>query len=491
MQCLLARILLLPLLLVLVLLRRPAHARLQRRPPDARAVALQQMANAAIAGGAPSITIKGGAYHFSDANFEVLGARKLAMLAPEPVVLWFSASAGVNITNSEDLSFGNWTIDNEDFAAERPNDGGVQLLSAPVKKSDTIITLNLLNCTRVTVSDVNISRGYNMIVTAFNGGGDHHFTRVRFQPSLKRLTRDAIHFSDQRVGPTIEDSVIGYTGDDLFNIHTTLMLVVKCETPTSCVLVNPHLHGPEMMNTVYHTNCVLQNLRPHEDRMSFFKFPSETFATERYGGATGASLTVAGARRVTEQAVLAEAATLVPELACKQKLNPVSMVGNETIPFFAWDVWHVEFEGGHVPAGVGRTALVQIDTISNAGTIIRNSLLTDTNCNLGRFKSSDSVIEGNTFRNADIKNLELAWLPQFFEGPVILHNVSVANNVVQGEGPVPIHCGPFCGSQTCLYGAGDRPVGSWSEQGCAQCPDCHAGETQWTKNIRLMNNTFE
>eukprot|EP01052_Picozoa_sp_SAG31_P052225 SAG31_NODE_12792_length_916_cov_1.456548_1_plen_157_part_01 len=157
MQCLLARI----LLLLLSLLLRLAQARLQRSPPDARAVALQQMVDAAIAGGAPSITIKGGAYHFSDANFEVFGARKLAMLAPEPVVLWFSASAGVNITNSEDLSFGNWTIDNENFAAEHSNNGGVQLLPAPAKKSDTIVTLNLLNCTRVSVSDVNISRGYN------------------------------------------------------------------------------------------------------------------------------------------------------------------------------------------------------------------------------------------------------------------------------------------------------------------------------------------
>ena len=56
---------------------------------------------------------------------------------------------------------------------------------------------------------------------------------------------------------------------------------------------------------------------------------------------------------------------------------------------------------------------------------------TDTNCNLGRYKSSHSVIEGNVFRNAKIQSLELAWLPQFFEGPVILENVSVRSLLIQ------------------------------------------------------------
>ena len=53
------------------------------------------------------------------------------------------------------------------------------------------------------------------------------------------------------------------------------------------------------------------------------------------------------------------------------KLNPVSMT-NGTVGFEAWDVWRVEF-GTAPPAGVGRTALVQIDTISNSGTVIQNS----------------------------------------------------------------------------------------------------------------------
>ena len=143
-----------------------------------------------------------------------------------------------------------------------------------------------------------------------------------------------------------------------------------------------------------------------------------------------------------------------------------------------------------VPAGVGRTAMVEINTISNAGTVLRNNRFTDTNCNLGRFKSSHSIIEGNTFQNAKIPSLELAWLPQFFEGPVILSNVSVSRNIIEGEGMQPIHCGPGCGAETCLYDSRDRPTRPWSTTGCPQCPDCFAGDTEWTKDIRLHNNTI-
>jgi hypothetical protein len=78
-----------------------------------------------------------------------------------------------------------------------------------------------------------------------------------------------------------------------------------------------------------------------------------------------------------------------------------------------------------VPAGVGRTAMVQIDTISNAGTVLRNNRFTDTNCNLGRHKSSDSLIVGNTFANAKIPNLELTWLPQVRAKPTSIPALSL------------------------------------------------------------------
>ncbi len=126
-------------------------------------------------------------------------------------------------------------------------------------------------------------------------------------------------------------------------------------------------------------------------------------------------------------------------------------------------------------------------TPSSRASLLRASgsfqVFTDTNCNLGRFKSSHSIIQNNTFRNAKIRSLELSWLPQFFEGPVVLRNVTLADNLIEGEGSHPVHCGPFCGSQSCLYSpTTDQPTGTWNRDGCQQCPDCFdvGGETPWT-----------
>jgi len=257
---------------------------------------------------------------------------------------------------------------------------------------------------------------------------------------------------------------------------------------TSCLMVNPHLSGPESRNTIYGSNSVLEMVEPGMDQMSFFSWPTDTFLTTRYGAR---ALEVAGTERIVNKSLLDEAAKLVPMLAQQGQLNPVSL-SNTTVKFEAWDLWRVEF-AGNVPEGVGLTTLVQIDSISNAGTVLKNNTFTDTNCNLGRLKSSNSLIEGNTFRNADIKSLELSWLPQFFEGPILLSNVTLRGNTFEGAGDHPIHCGPFCGSQQCLYGKSDGPNGTWTKKGCPQCPDCSqvpGGNTFWTKDIRLHNNTI-
>jgi hypothetical protein len=46
-----------------------------------------------------------------------------------------------------------------------------------------------------------------------------------------------------RIGPTIEDSSVGWCGDDFLNIKNTLMLLLRCDSATSCVVINPH--GPD------------------------------------------------------------------------------------------------------------------------------------------------------------------------------------------------------------------------------------------------------
>ena len=127
------------------------------------------------------------------------------------------------------------------------------------------------------------------------------------------------------------------------------------------------------------------------------------------------------------------------------------------------------------PPPVG--TIVTIDTIASAGTRIMHNTFLHNDCNLGRFKSSGGVIQDNTFQQANKANLEITPLPQWFEGPVHVQNILIADNVFIGEGPIlPVHCGPLCENPNCPYSS------------CQQCPTCQH-DTAWTTNITLRNNT--
>eukprot|EP01051_Picozoa_sp_SAG22_P005058 SAG22_NODE_289_length_12942_cov_6.674531_8_plen_554_part_00 len=518
------------------------------------AAQLQRRVDAAIDNGAPSVDVPGGAYLFNSSggtDFLILGASKLEIRALAPVTLWFAGGAGVNITDSTDVQLvgssggggpgagrAGWILDYDPPA------------TAQVKAGST---LNLLNCTRVLAEDVTIRAAPYMAVTAWNGGGAHVFRRLTFEllpfgPTQRNESRpkvglrDATHFSDQRVGPTIEDSIIGFTGDDFFNVHTTLMVVLRCETPKSCLVINPHLFVDIPRNTAYGTNSVMGTVLPG-DKMSFFGWPQADMRASKQGG----PLSVASTEEVTDPELLAEAATLVPELAGDAAAAAAAdsgggLVGagsasrgasggwtqftNKTVGWNAKELWRVHFESA-VPAGVGRAGIITIDTISNAGAKIINTHFINTTCNLGRLKSSNALIQGCTFENARIPNLEITYLPQFFEGPVTISNVTLADNLFLGDGPSPIHCGPLCevrasclllcdflislvrqasfsmhdtSPSPCMQMAGCQDIcdppssnlkcqGTWVKHHCTACPSCDA-DTPWVTGVTLRNNSI-
>ena len=131
---------------------------------------------------------------------------------------------------------------------------------------------------------------------------------------------------------------------------------------------------------------------------------------------TAAPLGVVSTKEVTDPELLAEAATLVPVLRGGgaladgrdefPRVRGWTQFRNHTVSWNAEELWHVEFDG-RVPAGVGRAAMITIDTISNAGARIENTRFVNTTCNLGRIKSSNAVIKGCSFENARIPNLEI------------------------------------------------------------------------------------
>ena len=254
-----------------------------------------------------------------------------------------------------------------------------------------------------------------------------------------------------------------------FNIHTTLMWVLGCEG-SSCLLINPHVSDAPL-NTAYGTNSVMSMLIPG-DVISFFPWPTTEMITSRRPGST---LGVVGATAVRDATTIGRAAALAQSKIGKGAWTQLT---NQTMPFHSSEIWRVTFNRT-VPAAVVATDLAQIDTISNGGARIANTHFVHTTCNLGRFKSSGGSIENCTFTGARIRNLEITWLPQWFEGPIDLHDITVASNVITDEGPSPLHCGPLCEKAGCEV-----------PPACAACPDCEHGATPWVTGLVVRGNVI-
>ena len=83
--------------------------------------------------------------------------------------------------------------------------------------------------------------------------------------------------------------------------------------------------------------------------------------------------------------------------------------------------------------------IVQIAKTMSTQAHIKNSIFENSNGFFGRWKSSNGVLESNTFRgNVVTQELEMLYLPTFYEGPIVLSNVSILNNSFEvRSGSVP------------------------------------------------------
>lgn len=422
------------------------------------ATELQAQVDAAIAERAGAFTIPAGEYNFSTANFNVSGASSLRLRA-EGVKLWFSGTSGMNISNSEDLHVSGLAINCTSCPHGRYGVPG--------------ITYNLLNSSDVVSEDITIHQSTFFSVTAFNGGGGHVFRRFHLPAPASRPPgpdpyahqRDGFHFSDLRRGVTLEDSDGASFGDDFFNAHNSLMLVLRVESPTSLLLINPHVQNVRSgKNTVYGTFCQLENLRAG-DELSFFAM-QEASLFEAVRPLSGACAVAGAPAQVGDAAVVAEATALAKEV----------QTNFSTVSLDASDIWRVTF-AAPVPATVVAGALVNLDSFSTPGTVIRNNNFSDSRYNIGRFKSSGGAIVNNTFSGAGTKNLEITPLLQYFEGPLpLVRDVVVSGNTIVGEGDAPIHCSPFC-SNSCL------------PHTCSRCDLCEH-DAAWTANVTVVGNTI-
>ena len=452
---------------------------------------LQSIVSAAIRSGAASAYIPGGLYRFPHGTSLLIhGASDLAFFVPSPVELIFSGAAGVSIVNSSRISIGNISID----------------YSPVPTKAYSSITYALVNSSDVFTEDLTIYSAPYMAITAFTGGGNHTFRRLRFsrpRPGARWTSqRDAIHFSDVRVGPTIEESSVGFCGDDFLNIKNTLMLLLRCDSASSCIVIDPHVSGEQPIP--FGGTSVLATARPG-DRLSFYGWPNNSMIMPQLGTKYGSEtvthrVTVANLDRLvpsaTTTALVAQAARLEKSLV---GIWPWTSWTNQTMSFGSSELWRVNFSAALPPemwtrSVPDRVTIINIDDISCANSQIRSSNFTDTGSQLGRFKSPGGSIVDNHFDpGSGAYNLEFSALPQWLEGPIKLKGITVSGNVFvhrhsngQAVGSaLPFHCGPRC-EAICLRNKVKQQCMAVSDPPCPTCPNCSV-PTPWAQ-LMLLNN---
>jgi hypothetical protein len=258
------------------------------------AAELQAQMNAAILQRKNEFIIPPGQYNFttvsSTANFEISGAVSMRVVATGVAFLFSCVKSqapalcpGVNIANCDGLNVSGLSIDYYNI----PQASSAHRLGSTFNPGIPGITYNVLNSSDVISEDVTIHNAPYFVVTAFNGGGGHVFRRFHLPGNATHYNhgRDAFHFTDLRRGVVVEDSDGGHCGDDFFNSHNTVMLVLKQESPTSLLVINPHvidMYTKYGKNTIYGANCVLETVRAG-DQMSFFSFTNDKYIVKPLG----------------------------------------------------------------------------------------------------------------------------------------------------------------------------------------------------------------
>ena len=301
------------------------------------------------------------------------------------------------------------------------------------------ITLHMFNSERTVVEDLTIHAAPYMAITSFNGEGGHVLRRVKFAPNEQGQVivaeRDGVHESDVRHGMALEDSTIGFLNDDFMNVHSTMLVVLRCNI-TRCLLINPHVEtGP--IDTTYALNSLLEGARAG-DLMSFFPLlPQGPVHANTPLTPLSSSVVVRSASRETDPALIQEALSFAKQLSANTSLGVKQFAGSG----HPVDLWSVEF-ASTLPRPIPSATLATVDEIGSAGARFVRNHFQNTSCS-ARWKSSNAVIADNTFANA-FHNLEITYLQSYLEGPALISNISIVGNTFYyGEGVNPIHPNPI------------------------------------------------
>jgi hypothetical protein len=356
------------------------------------------------------------------------------------------------------------------------------------------------NSSAVITQDVAVHAAGDMAVQEMDGAGGHTYRRLQIVPRNGRLissNADAFHSSDTDKGPLLEECHFKSMLDDFINIQTTLLFVMSVNG-TRLQLISPHVsdqatdfdeQGRPVVDRWYGTTEPLSRLQPGQ-RLIFY---DPVDFTEMGRGTARSTTTLLAAANEQDLAVAERANALYAAVAgprhpggngmghCNSK-SPTPCVnydwsslsgdGLTKLPIGVWNssVYAVELEQPPPPQGRPGALkaipyLVVLESTQATGAVVSDSLFEDSLGFYGRWKSSHSRLENNTFRGVGDAKLQMQMLPSYYEGPIAVSNVTVLNNsfgVNPGSNATieeVLERGPSCCVLKGLVQAGNTVVG--------------------------------
>ena len=288
-----------------------------------------------------------------------------------------------------------------------------------------------INCSRITLEDVNIWGGTGMGIVDGQGGGGSTYRRVQltrrplmrgvgvvaltppYPFRLQSTNEDGFHSNGNNRGPTIVDSVVAFNGDDNGNICAGMSVLLTAEK------------GQLLMMDAGHN---LPRGRAG-DTLSFYHLTT----IESLGSVTLAGTPVTTHDNATISKMRSAYATM---MAPPYSAHFVSVVHRQ---FASGLPAQVAIEGS-IPAGVTALwSLAVLESTDNGGTVVRNSTFSDSYARAFMIKARDATFVGNTFRRSGGIHIgpEQVWL----EGDPGIANVTVEENLFEeiGDPPSEIH----------------------------------------------------
>ena len=284
------------------------------------------------------------------------------------------------------------------------------------------LTYLITNSSRVTTLNHTLHGGGTEAIVEAGGEGGNIYRGIRVArregrtpQRLLAANADGFHSSCVLKGPILEDSEIGWTGDDLLNIHSRISIVLRVLTQTSAYVIDAE--GVSAPGDYDESTLTFERAQPG-DVLSFF----ELGTLQPKGNGTITEL-----RRVDAADVLQEAKDAFDQINSPPYSQRIGHDFGQRVWLVSWTSSPDKTDSSSI-LNLTTFSLVDVPRLRNSNAIVRRNHMHDAYMRFGLYDSPGATIENNMFERGFPLNVGESgdgWL----EGPPTCGPVAVRSNI--------------------------------------------------------------